>query len=215
MRGAAARALAGAAALGRYVGGGLRPLRKRIEAALEQRFPGWRLRRGHLDEQLLGRLGEALARRYLARRGLVPLARRVLIGGVEIDLLLRSPTRLVLVEVKCSQVQPDLGLAELRWPPGWRLDRPRWIRLRQAAGRARRPGQPRARIDLVEVLIRGPQRRVEIRWWPDLAGPLNRADLAAEPGRRGSTARPPGAPRPSSSGPARPHFIPGQRQAES
>jgi hypothetical protein len=114
-------------------------------------------------------------------------------GGVEVDLLLRHGPRLVVAEVKCSAVARDRRLAELWLPPGWRLDPARWQRLSHAARRVASPGQPPARIDLVEVLVHGPERRIEVRWWPDRRGPLRREELGQGPqpirGDRGPGAR--------------------------
>jgi putative endonuclease len=160
---------------------GFRGLRRAFGLLLEAWLPSWALRSGALDDQRLGRLGEALAERYLARRGLVPLARRARVAGVEVDLLLRQGPRLVLAEVKCSAVARDQRLEELWRPPGWRLDPARWQRLGRAARRLAGPREPAARIDLVEVLVHGPGRRVEVRWWPDRRGPLLREELGLGP----------------------------------
>jgi Holliday junction resolvase-like predicted endonuclease len=128
------------------------------------------LSRGPLDDQRLGRIGEALAGHYLARQGLRSMATRRVIAGVEVDLIVRSGQRPVLVEVKCSAQHRGLRLNELRFRPGLRFDGQRWVRLQRAAKALAQAGEP-ARIDLVEVLLAGPGREPEVYWHRDCAGP--------------------------------------------
>lgn len=128
----------------------------------------------------LGPLGERLAARYLVRRGLRPLARNLHRPQVEVDLLLRDGDVLVLCEVKCSRLHLDAHLDAPRWRPGDRAGPGRRERLAAAARglsrAARASGYRGVRVDLVEVWIRGPRRRVRCAWHRDLVrdGPLAR-----------------------------------------
>lgn len=72
------------------------------------------------DRQMLGRLGEEVAARYLERLGLVVVGRNVRMSGGEIDLVARHGDELVFVEVKTrigdGSTAPDevIGEAKLR-----------------------------------------------------------------------------------------------------
>ncbi|MCE9593476.1 MAG: YraN family protein [Planctomycetes bacterium] len=84
------------------------------------------------DRMELAWLGECLAARELARRGLAILGRRVHVGSIEVDLVARDARELVCAEVKTSRA-PDAGRA-VRWRPAHRVDRER-IERQRAAGR--------------------------------------------------------------------------------
>lgn len=103
-----------------------------------------------------GRLGEQLAARYLELDGASILARRVRVADVEIDLLARESSCLVVVEVK---------LRTARTVPAVDALRPRQVgRLRRAASAllARHRWAESARIDVVTIDWNVHQGRVEM-----------------------------------------------------
>lgn len=112
----------------------------------------------------LGRIGEGLAARHLARAGLALVARNSRAAGAEIDVLACDADVLVAVEVKTSRSFPERGLGERRFRPRDRVDHARERRLAQAAQALGRSARRRVRVDVVEVWVQGPHRRVEIAW---------------------------------------------------
>jgi putative endonuclease len=99
--------------------------------------------------QPLGRLGEAVAARFLERRGLTVLARNARSRLGEIDLVARDGTSLVFVEVKARRP----GAAD---PPQSAVDGRKRARLTRAALAylARHPlGTLRCRFDVVAVTL--------------------------------------------------------------
>ena len=154
-----------------------------LRSLLIERAPSLFLRLCTPGERELGRVGEELAARALRRAGWRLLGRRLATPAAEIDLVARDGDELVCVEVKTGRlpVLPRTRTSvpsrrtELRWRPGGRLDRRRLERQRRAARwLARTLGGGcgrRARVDLIEVLVR-PRGRVELVHHRDLAAPL-------------------------------------------
>ena len=107
-----------------------------------------------------GRLAELLVWGWLALRGWSALGRRVRVGGVEIDLLMRRGRVLALVEVKSRShpgPPPDLLVTA----------RQRGRLARAARSLAGRRGGLLVRIDLAEVTWRPfPRIRVHAGAWP-------------------------------------------------
>lgn len=68
-----------------------------------------------------GQAGEAIARRYLKRRGFKILDTNYLIRGGEIDIVAREQDTLVFIEVKAS-ASPSFE-DPLAWVPQWKQDR--------------------------------------------------------------------------------------------
>ncbi len=144
------------------------------------------LRLVDLSGSELGELGERLAARWLRRQGGRPVARRLRVKGVEVDLLVRLPShrpqiqRLALVEVKASWRTGAARLGELRYRPGVRLDQKRLQRLRRAAraledcsqGGPRRATAVQVQVDLVEVLASERGATLEIQREGNLIAPL-------------------------------------------
>ena len=134
-----------------------RRLRRRLRTGLFAAFarvaPGLVLRYARPHGHDLGRVGEALAARWLTRRGARILARRLLTPMAEVDLLIEDGCGWACVEVKCGRVGA-------RFRPGHRLDARRlrrlWHTARWLEPRAR--GR-RVRVDLVEVCLE-PDRRL-------------------------------------------------------
>jgi putative endonuclease len=94
--------------------------------------------------QTLGGGGEDLAAAYLGLIGWPLEARRVRLGGVEVDLLVRDGATRVLVEVKLRS-RSDFGGAPLA------LGREQCERLRRAAAALERREPGPVRVDLVAV----------------------------------------------------------------
>ena len=125
----------------------------------------------------LGELGEALATRWLRRRGYRIVARRLLTRWAEVDLVACDGDLLVCVEVKTARWTAGSEAPDPRWRPGARLDAPSLARLRRAAeALSRARGQARSapgRVDLIEVWVtpgsRG-ARRIQLH--RDLCRPL-------------------------------------------
>lgn len=116
----------------------------------------------------LGAIGERLAARHLARRGLRVLASNDRSFGVEADLVAEDGRALVLVEVKTSRCRAELALGAVRYRPADRVRPERLERLRSAARRlAAGTGRAAARVDVVEVWVAGPRRRVTLAWHRD------------------------------------------------
>ncbi|QDU85216.1 hypothetical protein Pla163_23440 [Planctomycetes bacterium Pla163] len=124
----------------------------------------------------LGPLGERLAARLLARTGHRILARNVRIGGVEVDVLARSNRTLVLCEVKASRSRLDLPLGARRFRPADRVGPARLERLVTAARGLARSSGSAARVDLIEVWIKGPRRQLEYGWRRAERGPTEAPD---------------------------------------
>jgi putative endonuclease len=101
------------------------------------------------SSQDLGRAGEAAAARFLARRGLVILARNLRSRLGEIDLLARDGQTLVFVEVKArrgSSGDPPEAAVDAR-------KRARLARLALGYLAARRLGERSCRFDVVAVSL--------------------------------------------------------------
>ena len=144
-------------------------------AALLALFPRLALRFLRPTTAELGRLGEALAARHLARHGLAVVARRLRTAAAELDLVVRDGDALACVEVKTGRRGP-------RFTPGDRVDRRRLERLHRAARiLAVRSGRP-VRVDLVEVQLTDGSRRPTIVHHRDLCAPLTRP-RGPDPGR--------------------------------
>jgi putative endonuclease len=132
----------------------------------------------------LGPLGERLAAHLLAREGHRVLARNVRIGGVEVDVLARSSRTLVLCEVKASRSRLDLPLGARRYRPADRVGPARLERLATAARGLARSSNVAAQVDLIEVWIRGPRRRVEYGWRRAERGPTPTPGAVRRPWER-------------------------------
>ena len=105
----------------------------------------------------IGRLGETLAARYLARAGCRILARNWRAGRLELDLVVRDGRTIAFVEVKTRRPGPQA--------PAEAVDRRKRRRLRRAAGRwiAEHPGtRGDYRFDVVAVTL-GADGRARIR----------------------------------------------------
>ncbi len=120
-----------------------------------------------LDRGELGLAGEALAARFLRRRGWRLLGRRVATPCAEVDLVAVDRGELVCVEVKTGRrpqgvQRPFAG----RWRPGMSLGPRQIARLRRAGiwlawrveGRRLRGG----RVDLVEVEVGAAGKQVAV-----------------------------------------------------
>lgn len=102
----------------------------------------------------LGAAGERVAARFLRRAGYRPVARNVIAGGGEIDLIMAAPDRrtIVLVEVKTRLSHDSTGRPA--YNPEVNIDaRKRSAMLRAARALARRRGwsERPLRIDVVAV----------------------------------------------------------------
>lgn len=141
------------------------------------RCGGWLLRWGPpLHEADLGRAAECAATAWLRNAGWRITGRRVRAPAAELDIVAWDGTTLVAVEVKAARVR---SLQGLRYRPGQRLDAPR-LRAQQRAvrGLARRMGAPgteppQARVDLIEVYVAGPWRRLHYVHLQDRTRPLD------------------------------------------
>lgn len=124
-----------------------------------------------LDRAALGRAAECVAANWLARAGWRPVGRRVPERAAELDIVAWDGDELVAVEVKASRVR---SLEGLRYRPGQRLDARRLRAQRRAIrGLARRlGGGAPARVDLIEVYVIGPLRRIHVLHLPDRRSPL-------------------------------------------
>jgi hypothetical protein len=109
------------------------------------------------EGELLGRIGERLAERELARSGWRTLGRRLKTPEGELDLFCLEPAgRPVAVEVKTGWVPSPEGLPDPLLRPGRRFGRRDLARCRRASRFAARHlcgGGARGRVDLVEVLV--------------------------------------------------------------
>ena len=104
--------------------------------------------------QRIGRIGEdAVAVKYAAM-GFSVVARNVRIGKNEIDLILRSETHLVFVEVKTRHATP--GAPSRYGRPAAAIDKSKRERMRKAAEDYLRehPTELQPRIDVAEVYLR-------------------------------------------------------------
>lgn len=129
------------------------------------------------DDAELGRLGEALAARELARAGWRIDARRVRTAHVEVDLVAREGALRVLVEVKSGRaftVPRPRGatLPPPRWRPAQRFDARRAARLGALARELAQRGERAVRVDLVEVVVEPHTGRVA---FTHTRGPVHRA----------------------------------------
>jgi putative endonuclease len=108
--------------------------------------------------QARGERGEDLAAAYLGLIGWALEARRVRLGGVEVDLVARDgPTR-VLVEVKL-RTHPEFGGAP------YALERAQCERLRRAAAALAKRSPDPVRVDLIAVDLGDGEAR--IRHYPN------------------------------------------------
>lgn len=135
-----------------------------LRALLVRRAPRTALLAFEPTAHELGRIGEGLAARHLVRAGLALVARNSTAAGAEIDVLACDADVLVAVEVKTSRSFPQRGLGERRYRPLDRVDHVRRRRLAAAVGALGRSAGRRVRVDVVEVWVQGPARRVEIAW---------------------------------------------------
>ncbi len=114
----------------------------------------------------LGRQGEALAARYLQRRGWQVVARNVRTPYGEIDLVARDGTVWVFVEVK-TRTGRGFGWPEEAVTPH------KWQRLHDAAlhwmAEHAIPAEADWRIDVVAIVLR-PGRKPEIRHFEGVEG---------------------------------------------
>ncbi len=117
-----------------------------------------------LSDEQVGRAGEALAARWLARAGLEIHARRLQTRCGEVDLLARDAGTWVCVEVKTGHAGP-------RFRPAGRIDRRKFLRLRAAADCVASEFGGRARIDVVEVALRDNGRLDGVRHLRSLDAP--------------------------------------------
>ena len=104
--------------------------------------------------QRIGRIGEdAVAVKY-AVMGFSVVARNVRVGKNEIDLILRSETHLVFVEVKTRHATP--GAPSRYGRPAAAIDKSKRERMRKAAEDYLRehPTELQPRIDVAEVYLR-------------------------------------------------------------
>ena len=104
--------------------------------------------------QRIGRIGEdAVAVKYAAM-GFSVVARNVRVGKNEIDLILRSETHLVFVEVKTRHATP--GVPSRYGRPAAAIDKSKRERMRKAAEDYLRehPTELQPRIDVAEVYLR-------------------------------------------------------------
>ena len=104
--------------------------------------------------QRIGRIGEdAVAVKYAAI-GFSVVARNVRVGKNEIDLILRSETHLVFVEVKTRHATP--GAPSRYGRPAAAIDKSKRERMRKAAEDYLRehPTELQPRIDVAEVYLR-------------------------------------------------------------
>lgn len=107
----------------------------------------------------LGRRGEELAARYLARHGLVVLERNVRSRLGEVDIVAREGGTLVFVEVKARG-------ADARDPPEAAVDarkRARLARLALGYLAARRLGEAPCRFDVVAVTVGADREALGVR----------------------------------------------------
>ena len=104
--------------------------------------------------QRIGRIGEdAVAVKYAAM-GFFVVARNVRVGKNEIDLIFRSETHLVFVEVKTRHATP--GAPSRYGRPAAAIDKSKRERMRKAAEDYLRehPTELQPRIDVAEVYLR-------------------------------------------------------------
>ena len=147
------------------------------------RWPGLFVRCFVPDDAELGRLGEEVAARELARRGYRILARCLRTRAGEADIVVVSASIRAVVEVKtgrASLIPRPRGAShpgvDLRWRPGFRCDARRLARLESLARRLRAD-----RVDLVEVFYLESSRNFRVLHHEDLRGPLGRASLEGSP----------------------------------
>ena len=120
--------------------------------------PLWALRHACPDDATLGRLGERLVARTLARQGYRLLGQRLVTREAELDLCALEPAGqagLVVIEVKTGRlaVTPEAFAASDGWRPGHRFRYDDVERVRRAARRLGTRMQTTWRVDLIEVLV--------------------------------------------------------------
>ena len=120
--------------------------------------------------QRIGRIGEdAVAVKYAAM-GFFVVARNVRVGKNEIDLIFRSETHLVFVEVKTRHATP--GAPSRYGRPAAAIDKSKRERMRKAAEDYLRehPTELQPRIDVAEVYLRknpaAEDEIIEIKFFP-------------------------------------------------
>ena len=127
-------------------------MRRLVGAALGAVAPALGLRLTDPDRHALGRLGEALVARTLARRGWTVEGRRVRTPAGELDLVATRAGELLVVEVKTRRAPRGAVMAHLPYRPGESVPPAGRRRLARATALlARRLGQPRWRLVLAEV----------------------------------------------------------------
>lgn len=104
--------------------------------------------------QRIGRIGEDAVTVKYAAMGFSVVARNVRVGKNEIDLILRSETHLVFVEVKTRHATP--GAPSRYGRPAAAIDKSKRERMRKAAEDYLRehPTELQPRIDVAEVYLR-------------------------------------------------------------
>jgi putative endonuclease len=113
--------------------------------------------------QALGELGEAVAERWLTRRGWRLIGRRFRNGHRDIDLIVEGEDTVVFVEVKARRIARATGEPEGLYDPTIAVD---WRKQRELSRSAHvwidRFGKPGRsyRFDVVGVLINGSDVRV-------------------------------------------------------
>lgn len=128
------------------------------------------LLRNITPRQRVGRMGEdAVAMRY-AEMGFAVVARNLHVSRNEIDLILRSETHLVFVEVKTRHSSPESRTRYGR--PAAAIDKDKRARMRKAAEDYLRehPTSLQPRIDVAEVYVNrlpdGTENVAEIKLFP-------------------------------------------------
>lgn len=130
-------------------------------------------------ERFLGALGEALAVRWLRRRGYAVLARNFRADGVEADVVARRGEVLLVVEVKTRRG---------RWAlPERAVDAAKRLRLERAAAafRRRHPLLPVRSLRIDVLAVRFDREGGEVRHFPGPTASLEErgsADEEATPG---------------------------------
>ena len=129
------------------------------------------LLRNKTPRQRVGRIGEdAVAIRY-AEMGFAVVSRNLHVSRNEIDLILRSETHLVFVEVKTRHTAPHTPSRFGR--PAAAIDKAKRERMRKAAEDYLRehPTQKQPRIDVSEVYLRkrpdGTDEVVAVKLYPN------------------------------------------------
>ena len=100
----------------------------------------------------LGRMGEALAARYMESKGYTVCARNYRASRLELDLVCESATHLVFVEVK---TRTDVGAPSRYGRPARAVDERKKQHLRDAANAylCEFPNSKKKRVDVIEVYL--------------------------------------------------------------